>query len=419
MRNLLGGDRRGRGPPRDGGLPAASWAAVLAVVVSLADLVTIAPRARDRVVGAPRAWIRSPNTSVTVRGRVGPIDDAVGRDLDTVCVVGMAEAAAGAGPTGSLLPEGAVEPSAPEQLDERYRVLQLALAAGSTHRLCSFPRGSMRGGGDRIPSRWLLPTLTRLAGTEVHATRWQEAVAECPTVTAVPSFVDGILTPPPVLGPDPATAAELRIRALAGPPWRVGADSPELLVRAHQVRTDRGWAASPGSPVDVSAAADLLTVLDRPLFRPGSGLGPEPVPVLSQHHPAGPTLDDPADAIEMDLATTALVHAILQRYVDDRIETGSRTGPGPADVRARRSGCRGRSVSGLVASLWRRRELLPRRARPVVRPGRGRRRPGLAPHATELDFGQADGASETVEIPYVVTTSTGTTSLLLVARSTG
>ena len=397
-------------------------AAVLAVVVSLADLDTIAPAiTRDRVVGAITSRLDSITEHVGDEGAgvaLGPIDDAVGRDLDTVCVVGMAEGLLPVpGRPDPLLPEGAVEPSAPEQLDERYRVLQLALAAGSTHRLCSFPRGSMRGGGDRIPSRWLLPTMTRLAGTEVHATRWQEAVAECPTVTAVPSFVDGILTPPPVLGPDPATAAELRIRALAGSAWRVGADSPDLLVRAHQVRTDRRLGRFTRFTGDVSAAADLLTVLDRPLS-----------PTRLEDWAQSPylfflstilrvrTLDDPADAIEMDLRDYGdLVHTILQRYVDDRIETGS----GPDRdllMSALTAECDAvvAASPGLVASLWRRRELLLRaeldRWFDLDEADADQ---GWRPTATELDFGRADGAGETVEIPYVVTTSTGTTSLLL------
>lgn len=397
-------------------------AAVLAVVASLADLDTIAPAiTRDRVVGAISSRLDPITDRIGDEGAgvaLGPIDDAVGRDLDTVCVVGMAEGLLPVlGRPDPLLPEGAVEPSASEQLDERYRVLQLALVAGATHRLCSFPRGSMRGGGDRIPSRWLLPTLSRLAGAKVHATRWQEAVAECPTVTAVPSFVDGILNPPPVLGSDPATSAELRIRTLAGSAWRVGADSPDLLVRAHQLRADRRLGRFTRFTGDVSTAADLLTVLDRPLS-----------PTRLEDWAQSPylfflstilrvrTLDDPADAIEMDLRDYGdLVHTILQRYVDDRIEIGS----GPDRdllMSALKTECDAvvASSPGLVASLWRRRELLLRAELDRwFDEDTADADQGWRPTATELGFGRADDAGEVLEIPYEVTTSIGTTSLLL------
>lgn len=397
-------------------------AAVLAVVSSLADLDTIAPAVtRDRIVGALASRLDPITDRIGDEGAgvaLGPIDDAVGRDLDTVCIVGMAE---GLLPVlqrpDPLLPEGAVELSPAEQLDERYRVLQLALTAGSHRRLCSFPRGSMRGGGDRIPSRWLLPTLSRLAGAKVHATRWQEEVAACPTVTAVPSFVDGILTPPDVLGTDPATVAELRIRELAGNTWRVGAGAPALLARAHELRGDRRFGRFTRFTGDVSTAADLLTVLDRPL-----------TPTRLEDWAQSPylffvgtilrvrALDDPAAAIEMDVRDYGeLVHKILQRYIDERRETGS----GPDQellMSALKTECDAAVAEspGLVASLWRRREMLL--GAELVRwfdEDSADSDQGWRPTATELDFGRADGSGEVLEIPYEVTTSRGDASILL------
>lgn len=400
----------------------ADRAAVLAVVAALADLDTIAPAiTRDRVVGAIVARLDPITDRVGDEGAgvaLGPIDDAVGRDLDTVCVVGMAE---GLLPVlhrpDPLLPEGAVEPSAAEQLDERYRVLQLALSAGSEHRLCSFPRGSMRGGGDRIPSRWLLPTLSRLAGTKVHATRWQQNVVGCPSVTAVPSFVDGILTPAPALGSDPATPAELRIRQLADAGWRVGADAPDLLSRAHQMRGDRRFGRFTRFTGDVSEAADLLTVLKRPLS-----------PTRLEDWAQSPylffigtilrvrTLDDPAAAIEMDVRDYGdLIHTILQRYINERLETGS----GPDRellMTALRAECDAAIAEspGLVASLWRRREMLL--GAELVRwfeEDSADADQGWRPTATELDFGRADKTGGVREIHYEVTTARGATSILL------
>ncbi|WP_354055186.1 PD-(D/E)XK nuclease family protein [Dietzia sp. 2505] len=397
-------------------------AAVQAAVGSLADLDTISPAiTRERIVGAVTTRLDSVTDRVGEEGAgvsLGPIDDAVGRDLDTVCVVGMAE---GLLPVvhrpDPLLPEGAVEPAASELLDERYRVLQLALSAGSARRLCSFPRGSMRGGGHRIPSRWLLPTLSRLAGGRVHATRWQEALAGCPTVTAVPSFVDGVLSPPPLLGPDPATTTELRLRELAAGGWRAGPGAPEPLLRAHEMRRDRRLGVFSRFTGDVSSVNDLVEVLDTPVS-----------PTRLEDWAQSPylfflgtvlrvrVLDDPAADIEMDLRDYGdLVHAILQRYVSARLELGA----GPDRdllMRALRDECE-KAVTGapgLLAPLWRRRQMLL-----AAELGRWFEEDsadadaGWRPTATELGFGRQVPGEQTVEIPFEVTTSRGPETLLL------
>lgn len=401
-------------------------AAVLAAVGSLVDLDTVGPRiTRERVIGAVTTRLDAIGDRVGEEGvgiALGPIDEAVGRDLDTVCVVGMAE---GLLPVlhrpDPLVPEGTVDPPASEMLDERYRVLQLALAAGSTHRLCSFPRGSMRGGGDRIPSRWLLPTLSRLTGSEVKATDWQQAVAGNDSITAVSSFVDGILTPPTVLGSDPATPAELRIRGLAGNGWNVRSDAPEELQRAGEMRRDRRLGQFSRFTGDVSSAAELLTVLDRPLS-----------PTRLEDWAQSPylfflgtvlrvrVLDDPAEDIEMDLRDYGkLIHLILQRYVDWRIDTGS----GPDRDRLMeflRVECEAAIAAspGLVASLWRRRQaLLAAELDSWFAADSEDAAAGWSPTATELDFGRAtENAPEKgteLEVPYEVSTSRGPVSLQL------
>ncbi|MVZ91724.1 PD-(D/E)XK nuclease family protein [Microbacter sp. ANSKLAB05] len=397
-------------------------AAALVVVGSLGDLDTIAPAiTRDRVVGALATRLDGIVDRVGEEGAgvaLGPIDDAVGRDLDTVCVVGMAE---GLLPVlhkpDPLVPEGAVEPSSSERLDERYRVLQLALSAGSEHRTCSFPRGSMRGGGNRIPSRWLLPTLSELTGKPVRATKWQEDVAGCPAVTAVPSFVDGVLTPPAALGSDPATVSELRIRQLSANGWLARPGAPGLLVRAHEMRQDRRRGRFTRFTGDVSAAARLLTVLDHPLS-----------PTRLEDWAQSPylfflstvlrvrTLDDPAAEIEMDLRDYGdLVHSILQRYVSDRLQTGA----GPDRellMTALRAECEAAIATspGLVASLWRRREiLLAAELDRWYSEDETDFRAGWEPAATELGFGRGAPDGSVIEIPFEVTTSHGTTTVFL------
>lgn len=416
--------------------PGPERTAVLAVIGSLGDLDLVAPAlSRDRVVGAVSTHLDSIADRIgdeSVGVTLGPIDDAVGRNLDTVCVVGMAE---GLLPVlhrpDPLLPEGAVEPPASDLLDERYRVLQMALASGNTHRLCSFPRGSMRGGGDRIPSRWLLPTLATLTGSPVHATRWQEDVADCSQVTAIPSFLEGVLTPPEVLGADPATVAELRIRALAASNWTMSDQAsdtevirPALLHRAHEMRHDRRLGVFSRFTGNVSAASKHLDVLDTPVS-----------PTRLEDWAQSPylffltsvlrvrTLDEPAAEIEMDLRDYGdLVHTILDKYVTQRIE-GSHGPDLELLERLLQEECAAAMAAapGLVESLWRRRaDLLTAELRRWFNEDSDDAESGWLPDATELGFGrpQAPVGDDTAEpllreVPFEVPTSTGTRTIRL------
>jgi len=100
---------------------------------------------------------------------VAPLSAAIGLDTDVTFVVGLAE---GVCPTGltqdALLPDvaraataGAL-PANRDRLDREHRHLLAAFASGGAV-AASFPRGDLRGGGSRLPSRWLLPTLRELA----------------------------------------------------------------------------------------------------------------------------------------------------------------------------------------------------------------------------------------------------------------
>lgn len=398
-------------------------AALRAAVSSLGEMDVVAPAlSRDRVVGAVVARLDGLADRVGEEGAgvaVGPLDDAVGRDLDTVCVVGMAE---GLLPVlhrpDPLVPEGAVEPMPAERLDERYRVLQLALAAGATHRLCSFPRGSLRGGGDRIPSRWLLPTLARLSGGQVRATSWEAEVAGCPHVTAVDSFVEGVLTPPAVLGADPATPTELRLRRLAADGWAVGPGSPAPLTRAHEMRHDRRTGAFTRFTGNVESVRELLTVLDGPVS-----------PTRLEDWAQSPylfflttvlrvrTLDEPAEALEMDLLDYGtLVHEILEAYVAERIEQGAEPSRERLDAILREKCASAVATApGLLESLWIRREaLLGAELDHWYADDLADAEAGWAPAVTEAAFGRAgtDGG-DAVEVRYPVTTSSGGRELLL------
>ena len=328
---------------------------VLGLLAPIADLAATGSRVDPaRIARAVAVRLDAAADRVGEEGAgvaLGPIDDAVGRDLDTVCVVGMAE---GLLPVvhrpDPLLPEGAVEPPAPERLDHRHRVLQLALLAGSAQRVCSFPRGSMRGGGNRLPSRWLLPTLSALAGESVQATQWEPAAASSPRVTAVESFASA------VVGARPATPAEFRLRRLASTGWVADESLPAGVRRAHALRTARRRGDLGPWTGDVSGVRELVRVLDGPLSPTRlEDWAQSPYLFFLTTVSGVRVLDEPAETTELDLREHGtLVHDVLRRYVDARIETGS--GPDPELLReAFRIECDEllAVTPSLVESLWR------------------------------------------------------------------
>ena len=128
----------------------------------------------------------------------GPLLRATGQDLDAVFVLGMAE---GRCPLNrhqdALLPDRAREaalgelPSSMSTMHDQHRALLAALAAAPPgRRVLTFARGDLRGSTSPIPSRWLLPTATELAGRPVYSTDFAELGT--PVVDVVPSFSAGV-----------------------------------------------------------------------------------------------------------------------------------------------------------------------------------------------------------------------------------
>ncbi|WP_165367551.1 PD-(D/E)XK nuclease family protein, partial [Phytoactinopolyspora endophytica] len=123
---------------------------------------------------------------------VGPVSEGVGEDVDVVFVVGAAEGLLPARSNDDpLLPDrvrqltrGAL-PTQAQRLSRQHRHVLTSLAAAPTGgRVVTFPRGDLRLGGNRVPSRWLLPTLRALAGRDdVIATAWEsvEGLRESPS----------------------------------------------------------------------------------------------------------------------------------------------------------------------------------------------------------------------------------------------
>lgn len=193
---------------------------------------------------------------------VGPVSEGVGDVVDRMYVVGAAE---GILPSRSgddpLLPDrvrtltGGELPTLAERVRRQHRHLLAALAAAPPGgRVVSFPRGNLRGGGARVPSRWLLPTLRRLSGDpDLQITQWERAAG----LTELPSYV-GSLAASAAL----SSAQEWRQRAAADADL-TGAALPldaepdvAVLAMARKARSER---AGPGfTPFDGNLGGERL-----------------------------------------------------------------------------------------------------------------------------------------------------------------
>lgn len=133
----------------------------------------------------------------------GPLASAPGQDLDAVVVLGMAEGICPArrrddsllpDVARALVPRGEL-PLRAGRLDDQHRALLAALASAPPHRrLLMHPRGSLRGNHRHLPSRWLLDTVSELAGQRLYSTDFA-ALGE-PLVRVVPSHAAGVLSTP-------------------------------------------------------------------------------------------------------------------------------------------------------------------------------------------------------------------------------
>ncbi|UIJ35075.1 PD-(D/E)XK nuclease family protein [Allobranchiibius sp. GilTou73] len=144
---------------------------------------------------------------------VGPVADAIGLDLDVVFVVGLSEdQCPGRVMEDPLLPErvrvrtGGQLPGIRETIERQHRHVLAAFQCAPTV-VATFPRGDLRRQTNRIPSRWLLPTLRQLSG---DPTLTATAFATAGGIESIPSFAAGLLSTS-----HPATEQEWRTRAVA------------------------------------------------------------------------------------------------------------------------------------------------------------------------------------------------------------
>lgn len=319
---------------------ATSWADVAASARTLWEAVLAPPdddgarpedeRAARRVVAALEAIGRLPGTgdrrvlrellelqladdldrvgTIGVGVQVGSVADGVGACVDRVIVVGAAEGVLPARAADDpLLPDrvrertAGVLPTIAERVARQRRDFHAALAAApSGGRTVSYPRGDLRGGGTRVPSRWL-------AGT-----------AGATPVVELPSYTGAILAA------DPATPQEWRQRATA-----TGAATDGLtatLSAAHAQQRSPAFTAYSGN----LRGADLP---DPTRGRPVSPSALEswarcPWGYFVHHLLEARPVEQPEDVVRVSAATRGtLLHAALEGLVTEARDGGWAPGP--------------------------------------------------------------------------------------------
>jgi len=243
---------------------------------------------------------------------VGPIRDAVGMQFDLLCVVGMAE--------GTLPPASTDDPLLPESVRERtagvlptWRDRQdlqhrdlLAAMSGAQTSVLAFPRGDLRSGAKRVPSRWLLPTLQAFMGEQVRATTWQET--SHPAVEVRGSYAAGVESE------DPATLAALRQRQALADPALIDATA-RLMIRDRAAAVFSRFTGLVGDELPLPEIGPSPTRLQKWFECPHHYFQRYILGLREE--------DDPDETVEMSpLDEGTLLHRILERLVSEWPDPG-------------------------------------------------------------------------------------------------
>lgn len=307
---------------------AVDLALVRTMAAGLGEMDGIAPAPTPRgIAEAMAVRVRTHNEQVGVLGAgvsVGPIAAGVGRDLDVCIVVGAAEGIVPAARREDpLLPSELAGRTLADEIEQQRRRLMLTLAGGARHRVVTFPRGSLRGGAEKVPSRWLMPTLDALAGKSVGVTSWQADTADAVTVVCIESFDAAAQYADERIGASTATETEWRLRALAGVPAseRQTLLDDDVVRNGMLARSDRLNGRFTRFNGNLSSVRDLVRFFDKPV--PPTRLEEwivSPYRFFVHNLLGVDTLDDPDVSTTMDPLTRGnLVHLVLEQYVKECI----------------------------------------------------------------------------------------------------
>ena len=331
-------------------------------------------------------------------------------------VVGMAEGLFPPRPADDpLLPDTAREltdgvlPTLRERIDNQHRQFLAALAgapagtAAAPRRVLSFPRGDLRRGGLRVPSRWLVPTLAQLSGkADLVATEWEQ-VAGTPGLRVEASYTSAVTT-----ATMPGSDQEWRQRASAARP---GVALDPVAERGQLMRSARRSHAFTHFE-GLVGAHPFLDAQTTGVLSPTSleAWFACPHRYLVQHVLGIREVEDPEEIVQISaLDKGNVMHRVLDRFVQDALDSGSepRDGaPWPESDADRLEALIGEEFAAAEASgrvgllrLWEvagrvmREDLRNFLAQDDARRATGR----LTPVASELTFGR--GGVPGVEVP--------------------
>lgn len=354
----------------------------------------------------------------------GPLASAVGLDLDAVFVLGMAE---GTCPRvmrpPSLLPDedrrlvAADELTRSEdRLADQHRdfLAALAAAADPTHRVLVHPRGDLRAGRTRLPSRWLLESASALAGRPVRSSQFADLGV--PVVDFVASFARGMVDSPF------KTSLNERDLAALFAHVEVGGD-----VIAHPVARGDGDIAA-GLACRRGRSSARFTEWDgnlagHPVASPATGVVMSasrlqkwaecPFAYFLSYVLDLSDRDDPERIIEISpLDKGSLVHEVLERFVAEAIARPAGP-PAPPEPWAPSDLERLHAIAGEVFAVYEARGVTGRRLtwrltqlkvladldELLVRDSAHRAARGVVPVAVEMPFGMDGAAPLAVRLP--------------------
>jgi RecB family exonuclease len=251
---------------------------------------------------------------------IGPIAAGIGRDLDVSIVIGAAE---GIIPTprrdDPLLPPELTGFTARDHMDRQRLAFASAVSAGRAERVVTFPRGNLRGGAEKVPSRWLIPAMAQLAGRDVNVVDWQRETENCQAIVAVESFDVAAQRADDRIGASAASDTEWRLRELASVPAnrRRGTLNDPIINRGMAMRSDRLNGRFTRFNGNLSTVKDLITTFDHPVSPTGLELWVQsPYQYFLEHILRLRALADPDETAQIDALTRGtLIHTILERYV--------------------------------------------------------------------------------------------------------
>ena len=256
---------------------------------------------------------------------VGPLAAGAGRDFDMCIVVGAAEGILPATRREDpLLPSALVSRTLADEIQHQKTQFLATLASGNHHRIVSFPRGSMRGGAEKVPSRWLMPTLDALSGRKIGVVDWQKQTADVESIVTVESFDVATQIVDPRIGVSAASETEWRLRVLAqfaAHRRRDALDDP-IVNSGMELRTDRLHGRFTRFNGNVSHIENAVTFFDAPVSTSRlEDWVSSPYRFFVKTVLGVDTLDDPDDAAQLDPLTRGnLIHLSLERYVQGTID---------------------------------------------------------------------------------------------------